>query len=291
MKILLVGPKKAFENNELQAQAEKQGHSLVNASINDFVFRITRNRFKIFLNQKDIAEDFNICLIRGIAPHFSRAKICAKYLYSKGIQVIDKELYSKVYEFNKLFMSYQLAEKGVPTINTYYFDSLEDMDDFEEEIDYPIIIKDVRGMHGRNVYSFSKVKDLKKFFSKKENDISKYILQKELQAEYYYRIVVIGNKAIGAMQRNTLKTIKEKKTKIEERSKPGKLSQKNLDIAVAAAKATNTDIAGVDLIFDENNQPRIMEVNRTPKFERFTQVMNVNVAEQIIKYLERYKTK
>lgn len=285
MKILIIGPN-SVENKMLVETAKKRGHYVCRVSIKQLVFALKENTFTIFYKNNDIAS-YDICLIRGVNPFFARAKTVAKYLSRKNVPVVDKELYNKVYTFDKMFMYSALQHHGLPCPDTFYFPTMIAYKKNKFKWQYPILVKDVHGMHGRNIYFRYSKEELDNLFNRRK--INKFFIQQCIDADCYYRVLVVGKKVLGAMKRYTLKYLRKKRVPLAKRSMAGQITKAQAKLALKAAKATNSDIAGVDMIYDEKGNAYILEVNRSPNFKRFTQIMQVNVAEQIIKYLEKNK--
>jgi ribosomal protein S6--L-glutamate ligase len=59
-----------------------------------------------------------------------------------------------------------------------------------------------------------------------------------------------------------------------------------MSLAIKAAKASGNEFAGVDIMFDSKNRPYILESNRAPQFDGFEHATGVNVAQEIVKYIE-----
>jgi len=73
----------------------------------------------------------------------------------------------------------------------------------------------------------------------------------------------------------------------------GKTEKYNIDnnlkkLTFRAARIAKNEIAGVDIMF-KNKKPYILEVNGSPQFEAFEKATGINVAKEIIKYIESKK--
>ena len=64
------------------------------------------------------------------------------------------------------------------------------------------------------------------------------------------------------------------------------LTSKEKKTAVAATKALGLNIAGVDMLRSERG-PLVLEVNSSPGFEGVERVTGVDVADQIITFVEK----
>ena len=74
---------------------------------------------------------------------------------------------------------------------------------------------------------------------------------------------------------------------LNQRSKKAELSPTLKKLSLAATKALGIELAGLDIMPDRGGQLRVLEINRSPRFKRFTQVTGTNVAEEVIKYIEK----
>jgi ribosomal protein S6--L-glutamate ligase len=64
------------------------------------------------------------------------------------------------------------------------------------------------------------------------------------------------------------------------------LTSKEKKTAIAATKALGLNIAGVDMLRSERG-PLVLEVNSSPGFEGVERVTGVDVADQIITFVEK----
>ena len=64
-----------------------------------------------------------------------------------------------------------------------------------------------------------------------------------------------------------------------------KPQKKYIDLAIKATKALKLDFAGVDLLFGENDEPIVCEVNSNPQFVSTLQVTGINLADYIAAYI------
>ena len=62
-------------------------------------------------------------------------------------------------------------------------------------------------------------------------------------------------------------------------------SEKEKEIAILACKALNLDFAGVDVLFGENGEPYICEVNSNPHFKSTFDTTGINLADYIIEHI------
>ncbi len=97
------------------------------------------------------------------------------------------------------------------------------------------------------------------------------------------RVFVVGGKVIGCMYRSSKSSFKANF------SKGGEVNSFDLTpeiewLATETSKLLNLDIAGIDLLFD-NNGFKICEANSSPGFHGLEKVVGKIVAENILDYI------
>ena len=285
MNLLIVGPE-SDENKMLVKEAKIRKHKVSLISIKEISFIIRKNKMELF-GRNRIIKDYDVCLLRGIKPYFAKVQALAEYLSIHKVRVVDSKLAKKSHNFSKIFSAVEMVNNNVPVIDTFIFSTVKKLQDHMNKLSEKIVVKDVMGMQSRNIFRMKK-EDLMKFFKKEK--INNYLIQPELDANYYYRVFVVGKKVLGAMKRISFFNPERKKYKLKDRSQKGVLNSEIKKLALRAAEAADIEIAGVDIIFHKNKK-YVLEVNRSPQFKRFVSVVGVNVAKEIIKYLEKQNRK
>lgn len=100
------------------------------------------------------------------------------------------------------------------------------------------------------------------------------------------RCFVIGDRVVTAMERQG--KVGEFRANFHRGGSaiPAKLSQQEQDLAIQAAKVIGLDVAGVDIIRTKQG-PMILEVNASPGLELIEKTSKLDIAVQMIAYLER----
>jgi RimK family alpha-L-glutamate ligase len=157
----------------------------------------------------------------------------------------------------------------------------------KREIGFPLVIKNVTGTQGTGIYlcenenKFIDVMDLIYSNNSKANIILQEFIQKSYGKDL--RVFVVGGKVIACMQRQSNNNFKANF------SKGGNVSRYDITpeiewLSTEAAKLFNLDIAGIDLLFD-NDEFKICEANSSPGFLGLEQVVGKVIAENIIDYI------
>lgn len=287
MKLLIIGSSQSYESQLLKKEAEKRNHSIKIIPLSKLIFAGQNKLLITTSNGLDI-EHFDAVLFRAINRHITEAKIIAQYMSNKKRIVVDEILAIDNYYFHKFFMHHRLWFKGIPQPATFYAFNLKGIQTIIQKLKPPMIVKHIKGMHGRSIFRFDTRQAALDFFKTPEKKrLGSYIIQEWYPCEYYYRTLVLNNKVLGAMERISLFNQNQPKSPLSQRSKKVGLSSALKKLSLKTAKALKIELAGLDIMPDRDGVLRVLEINRSPKFKRFTQVTDINVAEKIIEYLEQ----
>ena len=155
------------------------------------------------------------------------------------------------------------------------------------EIGFPLVIKNVTGTQGSGIYlceseeKFLDVVELIYSNNSKANIILQEFIEKSRGTDL--RAFVLGGRVIGCMQRTSEKSFKanfSKGAKVE----PFELTPEIEWLATESARLANLDIAGIDLLFDEEGY-KICEANSAPGFKGMEKAIGESIAEDILDYI------
>jgi ribosomal protein S6--L-glutamate ligase len=285
MKILIIGSGESKESQLLEEEAKKRNHSVEIIPLSKLIFSGQKKLSITTPAGRDIG-DFEVVLFRAISQHIIEAKIVARYMKARQRKVVDEILAQGNYEYHKFFMHSRLWAEQIPQPTTFFILNPTSLKAAVQKIKPPFIVKHIKEMHGRSNFRFDSKKELATFFQKKER-LGQYIIQEWHPSKYYYRTLVLGNRVLGAMKRLSLHCQDRPKIPLSQRSKKASLSADLEKISLAATKAMEIELAGLDIMPDRQGQLKVLEINRSPQFKRFSQVTGISVAEEIIKHIEK----
>jgi RimK family alpha-L-glutamate ligase len=98
------------------------------------------------------------------------------------------------------------------------------------------------------------------------------------------RAFVLGGRVVAAMQR----LAEDWRTNVARGAqvRPYQLTAEQAELCVRAAQVVEADYAGVDLLPALNGDPYVLEVNSIPGWKGLQSTSPVNIAEELISYLE-----
>jgi len=154
-----------------------------------------------------------------------------------------------------------------------------------EILSLPMVIKEAYGSFGQQVY-------LAKTLSEAEAIVDKLGHKEFLLQEFVktsegrdVRVNVVGGKVVSSMLRYNENDFRSNITNGGSMKKYD-ISPAWANAAVKACETIGLDFAGVDVMFGENDEPMICEVNSNPHFTGTLRYLGVNLAETIFDYIK-----
>jgi RimK family alpha-L-glutamate ligase len=282
MKIAILGSPDTYESDRIEEEAKKRGHIAKRLHFYDLVLAITP-KLKFFLSGRNILE-FDAFIFRGMTKHLSQALLLAAYLKENKKIIIDERLATGRYITSKVSSSIKFNKAGLPIPKTIQPLNLADVKVQAKVLGFPLIVKKQMSSKGRGVMLAKNFKQLGELL--KNEDLSLLFLQQYIPSNFDIRVLVLGNKALGAMKRTAKKGDFRSNIAQGGTTEVIPLNEKIMSLAIKAAKASGNEFAGVDIMFDSKNRPYILESNRAPQFDGFEHATGVNVAQEIVKYIE-----
>lgn len=277
--ILLISSKNSYATKRLvkEASIKKFGSRVLD--LEDLI----KFNFKVTAKKGDVLYVRNPYLM-GKADFLPQVIKLAKAFKKAGGRVVDSNITKgdlgkgKWEDYKKLKLS------GIPIPKTGLFQKLKTFSLQVSSYKLPAILKWIYGLKGRSVFLVKSVEDMKKIPSsipKKELLVQEYI-----QAEYEYKVVVVGFKALPKVLRfKTLNTgfkIDYAKHELLERSR----ARKVCSLAEKASKTLGRELCKVDIL-ERKGKFYVLEVNRFPGLQGFENLMKYNVFKAFLEYLQK----
>lgn len=186
-----------------------------------------------------------------------------------------------------------LAAAGVPIPRTILAKFPVDVDVVERELSFPVIVKTLRGTRGGGVVlcenrtQFGDLADL----LVDARPGADFLFQRYIRASHGrdVRLLVVGGRVVAAMERRARDGGFKSNVSLGGEAFPFAASPEMKSLAVRTASALGLDIAGVDLLFDDDGY-RVCEANSAPGFQGLEKACNVDVPQVIFQWLRRRRT-
>lgn len=188
-----------------------------------------------------------------------------------------------------------LAQSGIPmpvtipipmTFSGIGYHSFSFLDQIEQALSYPFVLKECFGSFGAQVYLINNRQEAEKWLIQ--------LAGKPLLAQEFIsastgrdvRIQVVGGQVVTAMLRYNDNDFRANITNGGS-MKAYSPTPEQKDLAIGACELLHLDFAGVDLLFGENQQPVLCEVNSNGHFKNIYDCTGVNVADAIMEYITK----
>ncbi|WP_117170456.1 ATP-grasp domain-containing protein [Paraliobacillus sediminis] len=195
---------------------------------------------------------------------------------------------------NKVLMYQALAHKKLPIPKTIIAPkiftgadtiAMENFYEIEKVLTYPLIIKEGYGSYGEQVYLIA---DRNQLVERIQLIYDRPFLFQEFIGSSYgrdVRINVVGNEVVAAVTRFAADDFRAN-VQLGSTMEAYQPSEVEKDLAIKATQAVGADFAGVDLLFGENGNPIICEVNTNAHIENIFHHTGVNVADHIVAFIK-----
>lgn len=222
--------------------------------------------------------DKDVCLARLLEDSGVRLFNCAD-----AIEACD----------NKALTSLMLSKAGVripktiiapKTFEGVGYTDLGFLDNAIERLGLPLVIKESYGSFGMQVYLAGTRDEAVEVISRLGH--KDFIMQEFVASSRGrdLRINVVGDKAVATIYRYNDNDFRSNLT-IGGDMKPYTPTQAQTELAISACRALQLDFAGVDVMFGENDEPVICEVNSNTHFRTTLECTGVNLADSIMEYI------
>ena len=288
MKIAILSRRsQLYSTRRLAEEALKRGHDVKIIDTLRCYMNITSKNPSIHYKGK-ILDKFDAIIPRiGASITFYGAALVRQFEMMGTFVANDSIAITRAQD--KLRSLQLLSRKGVGLPITGFAYSPDDIQDLISMVGgAPLVIKILEGTQGIGVV-LAETQQAATSVIEAFLDLQSHIMVQEYIKEAKaadIRCFVVNGKVIAAMERQA--KIGEFRSNIHRGGtiRLAKLTEEERTAAVHAAKVIGLNIAGVDLL-RSNRGPLIMEVNSSPGLEGIEKATKKNVAEIIIKFIEK----
>lgn len=154
----------------------------------------------------------------------------------------------------------------------------------EETFSYPLVIKEAFGSFGAQVYLIHNREEL--IAKQKELLYTPHLYQEFIASSKGrdVRIYVVGDQVVASMYRHSDTDFRANISNGASMS-PYEPNEAFCQLAIKATRELGADFTGVDLLFGENNEPILCEVNSNAHIKNIYDCTGIDVAEAIFKHI------
>jgi tetrahydromethanopterin:alpha-L-glutamate ligase len=177
---------------------------------------------------------------------------------------------------DKSMTSFLLARAGLPTPPTWAAESREAAAEIVRQETGPLVLKPLFGSQGRGLRLIYSANELPA-----PAEVSGvYYLQRYIGVErdgfHDFRVLVSQGRVVAAMMRHSAHWV----TNVKRGGKPVAAVADGImrDLAIAAAAAVGANFAGVDIVYDRDERPTVLEVNSMPAWSGLQRTTPIDIA-------------
>ena len=213
----------------------------------------------------------------------------ARFIEKAGIRMFNRADFIKLCD-DKVLTYIECCNKGIRMPKTFagplmyrepHNDDYLFLNTIIKELGFPMIVKKVYGSLGEGVFLVNNYKELADLYTKiYRNPI---LFQEYISTSYgrSLRILVIDGKVFGGFVRFNHADFRSNYGDTADGATLEN-SEKYFAFAQDIADKLKIEYAGIDLVFDENEDPILCEINSNAFFEEFEKVTGLNVAKAIV---------
>jgi ribosomal protein S6--L-glutamate ligase len=269
---------------DLYDEILSRGHECAVLDFSDTIMEFSNRGFRVRSGNMDIMQS-DIFLFRKFAGFVPEVKIMMERLLAMGKVVVDEGVAHRITE-GKIFQSSKLQRAGIDIPRTVQAYDLRTWKAVLVCMQFPIVIKPVKGRRGEGVMKLDSRKAALEFFRSRPYG---YLAQEYFPLDGDYRLFVVQGKVLGAIKRFVIDGDFRTNCSLGSRTEEVKVTREMRTIATRAAKAVGYEVAGVDLIAHDGKF-YVLEVNASPQWQGFKETTGINPAGAIIDLaLEKYK--
>ena len=274
-----------YSTSRLYESAKNRGHDTEVVSYLRCYMNIAKAKPRIFFQGRQM--NFDVVIPRIAATWtFYGAAVVRQFELMGALSANSSASISR--SRDKLRALQLIGNSGVEMPVTGYVHLSRDIESVLKTVGQPpYVIKLLEGTQGRGVVltetmeaAISAIETMKK--------IDANILIQEFISESKgedIRAIVVGDRVVASMKRKAKPGEFRSNVHLGGSVEYYELNEQEKKSAIKAAQVLGLSVAGVDLI-QSNRGPLVLEVNSSPGLEGIEKASGVDVAEEIIKYLE-----
>lgn len=287
MKLAILSANPAlYSTNRLKEAAEKRGHDVEVINHNHCYVAMETDSNSVYLGDHELA-GFDAIIPRiGASVTFYGSSIIRQFEVKHVYTTLSS--LALVRSRDKLRATQVLAKHGIGIPKTVFAKQPRNVQNLIKTVGGPpLIVKLLEGTQGLGVV-LAETKTAAKSVIEAFYGLNANILVQEFIKEAGgsdIRALVVGGKVIAAYKRQGQEGEFRSNLHRGGMGTKVKLSAAEKRTAIAATKALGLNIAGVDMLRSERG-PLVLEVNSSPGIEGIERVTGIDVADQIIAFVE-----
>jgi ribosomal protein S6--L-glutamate ligase len=284
--ILSRGPK-LYSTQRLVEAAEKAGHTVQVVDVLRCYMNVQTEEPGIYYKGEKLPV-FDAVIPRISPPRTFYGTAILRQMEMMGVYAINGSL-AITRSRDKLRSLQLFTRKGVGVPKTWFAHSPRDLKHIFEEVgDKKLVAKLLEGTQGKGVLLLDNKETapgtIEAFMGLNANLLVQEFVEEAEGADI--RCLVVGGKVVAAMKRQAQKGEFRSNLHLGGTAEVVKISKQEQETAIHAADVMGLNLAGVDILRSKNG-PVVIEVNSSPGLEGIEKATEIDVAGDIIKFIEK----
>lgn len=285
--ILLASNPKLYSNQRLLEASRKRGHEISFVNIKNCYINIISAKPEIYYKSKKLEN------IDAVIPRIKPSKTFYGTTLVRQFEMMNVYCLNKsnavAASRDKLNTLQLLSHENLPFPITSFSNSVYDTKQLIQMVGgAPLVVKLLEGTKGIGVVLAETNKAAESVINAFKSLKADILVQEYIKESKGrdIRCFVVGDRVVAAMQRQAEDGEFRANIHLGGKACAVEISEEEREIAIRAVKTIGLDVAGVDMV-RSNTGPKILEVNSSPGLEGIEAASGVDVADQIIEFLEK----
>lgn len=289
MQIAVLGRPESWYSRDLKRVIEERGHTACLVPFEGLAGYIGLNDFPTLRSGTQPLSDCDAVIVRTMPPG-SLEQVVFRMDALARLETAGKILVNppKAVEcaVDKYLTTARLAMAGLPVPETVVCESSIAAMEVFERLGGDVVVKPIFGSEGRGIVRVSDPDLALRTFRTIERTQSILYLQRFVDHPGCdLRVMVLDGKVLGGMRRCCPDDFRVNVSR-SGHAEHVPLTPEQEDWSIRAAAAVGAPLAGIDILYDRQNRGYVIEVNGVPGWQAFRRVTKVDVASQVIQYIE-----
>lgn len=292
MRIGVLGNDGSWYVDQICAAASKRGHTATPLRFPEISGRVISGETELNLGEHRIT-DFDAILVRTMPPGSLEQVVLRMDILATaatlGVRIVNspKSIECAV---DKYLTTQKLALSGLPVPDTIVCENSEAAMEAFAQLGQDIVVKPIFGAEGRGILRVDHPEMALRTFRTLERLNATIYMQRFLKGPLEdIRILMLDGTPIASMKRTPAAGDFRANAAQQGHCTAWAPSEREIELANRAAEVTDCVFSGIDLMYNEDGHPVIIEVNAVPGWRSIQKTCNVDVLTVFYEWLEQQK--
>lgn len=288
MHVGVLGNEGSWYVKELCRIGQQLGHEVAPLTFPSLVAHSRKGQLQIKHNEVSLF-DLDVIIVRTMPPG-SLERIVTRMDLLSGLEAAGTRIINspKAIEcaVDKWLTTQKLIQAGIPVPETAVCEDSEEAIQLCEQLGGDVVVKPLFGSEGRGIIRVDSVDLAWRVFRSLERIGAIMYLQRFIPSvDGDYRILLLDGRVIGSMKRHAPPHDFRTNAAQAGTCTPWTANDYEVELALRAADATGCIFCGVDLIYDQDGEAKVLEVNAVPGWKVLQQACEVCVPTHLFEWI------